>query len=712
MKKNQDQLKQQGDIEGQHFKKTMDNEIILQYERTDADPPILSILVQIATGIVTGIGRGLIEAGRDAMREALRLATIEKFTGAAVEYLREQAGTWAAKTIIDASNQEWMIKTLHAFGLDVEDLIEVSKNVVDKMGDTMYTSIIDGFSKAGFDTKTIGVDIGKALGLHEQATASAISASSYATTSSIDRHQELMAQAQEEMTIYQVNANREEQYLNRQTTREIFTETEDKVRARERYAGEERIKQSRGATGSWAEEELPGIAEKAKTVLRPIQDKLNEIILDTRNTIYSMLVPRLPVSYEHVGVTAASAFVSAMGLGFGAHALAVAADLLHPLKLTAVPQLAAFLADMAGFGAIARATWYEDMRNFLGIPYRYYSLRYFRPTLPREIDLQTMAVKPDIRIEDFRRAMEYHGYSDAWVNAIERTMYREPRYFELSIMLEDAHTRLDWLYKKCRRAGYTPEDADIFVEGLLSKVLRPYFAAYRMAVMKNFKEGYINEAQFDQFLIPLRLRSEAHALLKKAARLEYIYDYTSDTIKMFTDMYDKDLITREDFELSLNGLGIRPERVELIINRVDVKKRARVAREEERAVKAAIRKRQSLLTRLYILSYQSGHIDKDKLISLLEFAGIDTELATITAELEEEKRQLVETRKAFRTIETEQQRTAKKYEKGYIDLFRKDLITSDVLRQHLLGLGFEEDYVDAVVYTEQIKKLQPASVME
>jgi hypothetical protein len=668
-------------------------DIVLSYESkpsasTVNDPAWLEVAKQIVVAIVSSVVKGFTEAATQAGKELFSMFTVERLTAALTNYAREQAGAWASKAILDAGHQEWLATALHAFGLDVEDLLTVSRNALDKGFAVLTTELSSAWRKSG---------------------ESAIS-SNIAMQGTIQDLGRMQAESLGEWTLYEAMNYKAEEEKNRMLTSAIFTETEEKISGKAKLTYAEQVATLREKADQELDAHIPGVIKSLGAHLKPVQDWMNEIALTARDSILYLLVPRVPVDYEHVGAAAAGALATAMGMGFAAHGVATAVDLLHPIKRTGVGTLAAFLADMAGFAAIARETWYEDLKNFLGTPYHHYSLRYFRPTLPDAMTLQMMAVKPDILMDDFRRGMEYWGFSNSWIDAIQRTMYKEPRYFELSMLMEDASASPAWLYKKFRRQGYTGEDSEIAVGGMMSKVLRPYLAEYRYALTNLRTEGYISEDQFDNLLEPLMLRSEARALLIKAARFRYVKDFTNDSVSMFTEMFSKDLIDGDDFRISLSALGIEETKRELIINRQIVKRQGKVAAIEKTEVKKEIRKQQQIIQDIYINYYRTGSINENELYSALVFAGISAEIATLTVELEKQKKITVETKKAVYTYESEQEKIRKKYETAYISLFRDDVIDADILYSYLKALGYEDDYVSAIVETEEYKKIKPAKV--
>lgn len=685
-----------------------DMEII--YEQVPGDPPFLSIISQIATTILSAIIQGFVAGATEAGKQLLSMFTMERLVGNIVEYFRELAGASVTKTILDASNNEWLGNLFHAFGLDMSALLEVSKNVLDAGFKGLQMGLMNSLNENGINTYNILTAIGKELHLLKSSTESSADGSSTKISNSMDRHSVMISNAYQSSAVFSSYESAKQEEINRQNIQSIFSETEDRVRSRAELTTEEQLKKSYKMHDDEYESRLGIIDKTVGKIIKPIQDFLNETFLEARDILFRTLTQKLPVSYESVGANAMGALATSMGMGFAAHGIAVATDLVHPLKSTGLPQLAAFLADMAGFGAVARFTWYEDMRNFLGTPYHYYSLRYFRPTLPGESTLNELASRQYISIEDYRRALQYHGYNDKWISVFEEAVYRDPNIRDLTMLYEDETQNFDWLYTKVRRAGYDQKDSEIFVRILLKRAMKPYIAGYRYSLEGLYSKGYISEEQLDAHLEVLQLRSEANALIKKSAEFGFIEKYTDDSITLYQGMYDKNLIDEDDYSLALASLGLRDEVIKLIVQRSAVKNKARVAAKETAATQSVIRQRQKLLVQYYTLLYRNSSVDEDAFKSQLLLVGIEPDIVAITVELEKTKKVMLESKTAMTTFETEQSKITKKYESGYVDLFRKDAIDEQELRADLHAIDLEEDYIESIVSTEIFRKIKPATV--
>jgi len=369
-----------------------------------------------------------------------------------------------------------------------------------------------------------------------------------------------------------------------------------------------------------------------------LKAKFEDIGRNIYDRMQKFLYSMRPLTPEKAPQVALMLFLMAMGAGMGAHMLSSAVEAAYPTKWLGLQYVPALLADLGSFGRIAGATSGVLASIALGKPMKYAVQAAFRPIIPDEKLLMTMAVKPDIPLSLFVKMMKYHGYSDFWINRIIATMYREPRYFELAMMAEDEAATEEWLYKKARRAGYNEEDSVIFLRSLIKKTTRTQRLDYFRWAFNCYKEGFIDDTVFDKVLNELEFRPEARNFAKKAAFFSYLYDFIKDQIKYYTDSYLKDLITEEELTIHLASLGIAPQRVDFLVKIAKVRKYKKPAKKEKKEIEKIINKARGIYAKAYINLYRKGKINENQLKVYLLQLGISEEIADATVFLEASKK--------------------------------------------------------------------------
>lgn len=398
----------------------------------------------------------------------------------------------------------------------------------------------------------------------------------------------------------------------------------------------------------WMIEKLKSLIELVVGTLTPVlqqawdsaKAKFEDVARTVYNGVLKVFEGHSPITPEDAPALAIKLYLFAMGMGMTAHGISAGMELLQPLKNMGLHATAAMVGDFGQFGRLSGAIMGPLVNKVLGQCMTYAMQGRYRPLQPDDKLLQIMAVKPDITMDEFRQGMAYVGYSDKWINAIAKTMYHEPRYFELKMMSEDEAASEDWLFTKSRRAGFNPDDSRIMVSSYLKTATRTQRLDLYKQGFYMYKEGYINKADFNKILDELEIRSEAKSFCIKAAELAYLTDYIKDMLSYYTDSYLKDLIGEDELLVSLVGLGITSERAWLLTAKAKVRKTPKPSKPVAKATEAAIAKMQSEYITLYVTQYRKDLIDEGELLESLLSIDLEPELAEVTVAIEAAKKGL------------------------------------------------------------------------
>jgi len=383
-----------------------------------------------------------------------------------------------------------------------------------------------------------------------------------------------------------------------------------------------------------AEDMMPAVIGAASGAFGALKDEFTNLIGLAYDELLQKATALVPVTPERSAGIALGMFGTAVGFGALAHGMALAVEAIPNLKYMGTHYFSAFVARMGSFGTISSATMGVIAALAIREPFSYYMKSVLRPTQPREMDLQIMAVKPDISLETFRQGMKYQGYTDFWIDAFERTMFHEPSYFELSMLGEDEAATVDWLFTKARRSGYTEEDARVFVSSMIKKVTRDQRKEYYKQAFNAYKEGYISGEQFKEHLDHLDIRPEAKELATKAAQMAYQSDLNKELITVYRKSFSDDLTTEGEFMASLSALGLSDERAWIIVELEWVRKEPKILKAERKEIESQWRDIQSKYSRVYIESFRRGLITEGSLAAYLTAIGIKERAANATARYE------------------------------------------------------------------------------
>lgn len=386
--------------------------------------------------------------------------------------------------------------------------------------------------------------------------------------------------------------------------------------------------------GFVANDLIPAVADATIGALGWLKDEFVNIMGLAYNEIMDYARSFSPMTPEKSVDAAKILFGVAVGFGALAHGMALAVEAMPNVKYMGVHYLSAFVARMGSFGLISSATMGVIAALAIREPFSYYMKSLLRPTQPRELDLQIMAVKPDIPIETFRKGMAYQGYSDYWIDAIERTMFHEPSYFEMSMLGEDEVATTEWLFTKARRSGYTEVDAKVFVSSMIKKVTRDQRKEFYKQVFNAYKEGYMTRDDFIENLDALDFRPEGKELSIIAADMAYQFDLVKELITTYKKAFQDDMITEAEFRASLSALGVTEERVESMVDLEWTRKEPKILKAERKEFEKEWRAIQNKYSQLYLAAFRKRLISEQELVTYLTLIGIEERAAGAIGRLE------------------------------------------------------------------------------
>jgi len=276
----------------------------------------------------------------------------------------------------------------------------------------------------------------------------------------------------------------------------------------------------------------------------------------------------------------------AIGLGIAAHLASVAAEASAPLKTMGLGYLAAFMADMAGFGRIAAVTMGTLESQALGLPMRYYVNEKVRSSLPSTGDMLRMAgeyaMVPRDEFErltqtdegldqlaarnrdELAKYLPYQGYTDKWVSSYQELADRPARYFSLRAMADAGIWDPVYFRQELLNNGHNIQTVRHMMDMLYAMSQGELKTLFTSTAIKRYKEGLDTQAQFENNLTTLGVRPMLLPKYVYAANLEADYDEYYDYLTALKEAVQKGQITPERMADALEERGLRAERAELL----------------------------------------------------------------------------------------------------------------------------------------------------
>jgi len=381
---------------------------------------------------------------------------------------------------------------------------------------------------------------------------------------------------------------------------------------------------------------------------------------------------------------------TAVGLGVAAHAISgiMSTKVLGNLGLN-FTGLAAVIGKFAGFDPIINAVQGNFYKAYLDIPMGYYMNSKLTPIIPDIGTLMEMrfksrksekmdAVKTK---EGFFKMLSYYGFSPEWCENIEDHLYKEPRYFEAMVMAESdqAMADEDWLDTKTYRMGYTEQDANYFKDGMKRKLSRGFIEGWGAQLMRQVPVGLLTPDELVEQVKEAGFAPLSVDFMGRSAREAWHMEEVCNTVYEAKQMYARNELNAEELGLVLEGVGLRTEKVEHIVNVETLKRFHKVwlTTPTEEARKAVS---------WYRTAYRSNLITGAQYRLAMEAAGLADEVV--------ELRMTVDAHARDKTVVGELRKYALP---GLRDDLLSGGISIDGYRAKLVGLFFPDYYLAAEV---------------
>ena len=310
----------------------------------------------------------------------------------------------------------------------------------------------------------------------------------------------------------------------------------------------------------------------------------------------------------------------------GLAGMTLAGEMLSPLKHIGLGHISAVIYDLINYKTLTAAFMGVLAFVYIKTPLTYYYNRAARPNLPDERGLGAMLEDRAITPAVYRDNMAWQGYTDAWIEKIEDTLYRPMTPYMLRSLAEAGLLDDDLLEHALNHAGY-----DDISKVAIKKMMNTLSAGSLTAVssgtaMSRYQEGFDDESSLRKNLSVLGV---ADAMLDRyvfAAQLKYLYDYQTDLKTFYIDEYHRRVIEEPELRSDLAATGFSPERLDLVVQQQKIKRLAAAAAAADPALTIELetiraRRKKSLTTRTqeieqmvtlgYELPYATAIADND-----------------------------------------------------------------------------------------------------
>ena len=431
--------------------------------------------------------------------------------------------------------------------------------------------------------------------------------------------------------------------------------------------------------------------------------------------------------------TAGSLYAMAITAGTAAHVTATALNAIPTLNWVGASQLSAFVAQVAGFDEITKATYGTLLDGALSWPMRYHWNQLLRPKIPTEGAIYATGRKRGINRAEFNQAMAYHGLPQWWIDKEYGFFWADPSPYWLLRMSEHATptmqpsaTMLGWLAEwlpnwrsdpwawyrmKLMLAGFEDTDIQPFIDGFARRRLGPAVTRLKTAIRHMSREAYWDDREVTDNLRSLGVRQEEITYLLQAERIQRQNDYLDDQVRYYNESFRKGEISAQGLSIVLSTIIVKPEVVAQIVAREEVralpKPKAIVPAAEDPRVKSLVTQAVNSWTK----GYRAWELEEEELEVGLTIVLQDPTLA-LQMVLVERTRYRPEPPPPKPPVEDPLIRKSRVAAiASWVSQFREAKITADTMELGLAGLILDPAIVKLIRQIEELRAVPAPDIL-
>jgi len=396
--------------------------------------------------------------------------------------------------------------------------------------------------------------------------------------------------------------------------------------------------------------------------------------------------------------TAATALLGeAVGAGVGAHFAAVGAEMIYPTKNLGLPQMAALLAELAGFREIMAGIIGPEVEQAIAIPHRYKINSDARAVLPAMMEASILYARRKIGEPQFRELVGFNGISRDYEDATLAAAFRPVQPRALATALQDAPFPADHLRLVLEDNAYAPDDVQFMLDLFEYQSTRNIRNSYVQEAMTAYGQGVIDEAELNSAFDDVGWSEQARSFATKRALLLRRINLARDAEATVVPEIKAGLLSHIEGVTQLEAAGIQDWKAELQATKADSSALINARRKLLSAEAKAEADRKRNLTRAAVAEFQRGVLNEAGLAAALIAIPLDPfEAGSIVA-----VQNAVRTGKLKfiygKLLTPEAAATLRIRVEAIGDQFRKQLVTDAVAQAELAGNGVDQRDIDALL---------------
>lgn len=396
------------------------------------------------------------------------------------------------------------------------------------------------------------------------------------------------------------------------------------------------------------------------------------------------------VTPENVHLALPRLIGHAGSMGMAAHVCAILAEQLKPFKQMGFNQMAAFIADFAGFQQVADMVSKTEISAALEEPSRRRANKLHRGKVPDLATVKGIFYEGLITKSDLVTYMREEGWPEHWITKALADVHPELTVRELALVSEDAEFDRDWVYKHLTGTGTSPEDSARLAAALERVSVRRYRSDYVNTLSALHKDGLLELGALEDMLRDEGLSATAIRYVGAVTTMRRRRDAAEAVRKAVQDGIQMGQTALDDLPSVMAALGYDAEEQQHELFLARLRLGQKLFREEKDEAKDRAKEERRLAITALMDQHRRGLLTDGQLhVELLAWGVTETMAGVLVAQAASRKFPVVTVERPPTEAEL-REKAAEALADGILALQRAGAITERDSAALLAGAGIPE----------------------
>jgi hypothetical protein len=333
---------------------------------------------------------------------------------------------------------------------------------------------------------------------------------------------------------------------------------------------------------------------------------------------------------------AASALLDeAIGAGVAAHFAAIAGESFYPTKNLGGPQMAALLAELAGFKEIMKGILGPEMTALVAIPHRYATNARARSALPSGPQATNLFARGVIDAPTRDQLLAWNNLSADYAAAAQAGAYHGYSPRVLLRVIESNLFSTAEIQDELTFSGMRPTSQARMLKAAPYLATTQYRTQLHSAIEQAYLAGLLTDDDVKSNIDAAETDTDRDNLVLLRLHWEQLIASTKALEQAYTTQYIGHVIDLPTFQAQLAGLGLQDWRVNNILATAEARVNAALERQAEAAARLLEKQTIADIRKAALWNFKSGTIDAAGLTAALVATGLTPVQAAAWVDLAE-----------------------------------------------------------------------------